>query len=610
HTGQIGETSIHGNLVNETRFQFFERANSTTANTISPEIQVSGSFNSGGATLPYGADTQNSYEFQNYSSLVRGAHLMRFGMRAREQTEDSLSPSNFNGTFTFTGGIAPLLNASNQAVLDNSGQPVLVTISSIEQYRRTLLFQSLNYSADLVRSLGGGASQFSIATGRPGISVRQFDIAPFFGDDWRLRPNLTLSLGLRYETQTNIHDRSDFAPRLSIAWAPGAARGKAAKTVLRAGSGIFYDRFPLANTLTAARFNGIVQQQYVVTNPDFFPVVPPVSSLANLASVQTMEKVSANLRTPYVVQTALTLERQLPRNNTLALTYTNSYGLHLLRSEVITAANPVFLMNSDGRYNQNQFIANINSKLNPAVSLFGYYVWNHAMSDTDGIGTFPANPHDFSGEYGRAATDVRHRVLLGGTINLRWNIRLNPLFTAQTGLPFNITTGEDNYGTTVFTARPGIATDSSRPGLVQTQYGLLDPNPIPGEVILPRNAGRSPAMINFNLRLSRTWGFGSERGGGGAARSSRDTGPTAGPALAAPTNRGLFTQPSTARKYNLTVAMSGRNLLNHNNPGPIIGNISSPLFGQANQIAGTPNGEGFLETANNRRLELQIRFTY
>jgi len=117
-------------------------------------------------------------------------------------------------------------------------------------------------------------------------------------------------------------------------------------------------------------------------------------------------------------------------------------------------------------------------------------------------------------------------------------------------------------------------------------------------------------MINFNLRFSRTWGFGAERGGGGAARSSRDSGPASGPALTAPTNRGLFTQPSTPRKYNLTVAMSGRNLLNHNNPGPIIGNISSPLFGQANQIAGTPNGEGFLETANNRRVELQIRFTY
>ena len=117
--------------------------------------------------------------------------------------------------------------------------------------------------------------------------------------------------------------------------------------------------------------------------------------------------------------------------------------------------------------------------------------------------------------------------------------------------------------------------------------------------------------MSFNLRVGRTWGFGPEKGGGGAVRSSRDSGPATGPALSAPTgNRGLFNQPSTPRKYNLTVAMSTRNLLNHTNPGPIIGNISSPLFGRSNQMSGTPNGEGFSEAANNRRLELQLRFVY
>lgn len=611
NTAQVSETSIHGNVVNETRFQFFRRAFATDANVNAPEIQVAGSFNGGGASTSHGSDAQNSYELQNYTSLVRGAHFFRFGMRAREQTDDSVSPANFNGTFTFTGGLAPALDAYNQALLDASGQPITITIDSVEQYRRTLLFQGLNYSSDRIRALGGGATQFSIAAGTPGLSVRQFDIAPFFGDDWRLRPGLTLSLGIRYETQTNIHDRGDFAPRIAVAWAPGSAAGKSAKTVLRAGAGIFYDRFALANTLAAGRFNGVVQQQYVVKNPDFFPSIPPLSTLVNFQSVQTIQRADAHLRAPYIIQSALTLERQLPRNNTLALTYTNSYGLRLLRSEVITAANPVFLMTSDGRYNQNQFIANVNSKLNPPVSLFGYYVFNHAMSDTDGIGTFPGDPHNFAGEYGPAATDVRHRVLVGGTINLRWDIRLNPLFTAQTGAPFNITTGEDNYGTTIFTARPGIATDSARPGLIPTRYGLLDPNPIPGEALLRRNAGRGPGMISFNLRFSKTWGFGPEKGGGGAVRSSRDSGRAAGPALSVPQgNGGLFSQPSTPRKYNLTFAMSGRNLFNHTNPGPIIGNISSPLFGRANQIAGAPNGEGFLETASNRRLELQIRFTY
>ncbi|HZL56068.1 MAG TPA: carboxypeptidase regulatory-like domain-containing protein [Bryobacteraceae bacterium] len=559
HTVQAVETSIHGNLVNEIRFQYFRQANDTTANNDAPVIQVLGSFTGGGATLGHGVDVQNNYEFQNYTSVVRGKHFLRFGARLRDQTDDNISPSNFNGTFTFSGSPG---------------------VSSIEQYRL------------------GTPSQFSISGGNPEISANQFDLGVFFGDDWRVRQNLTVNLGLRYEAQTNIRDRRDFAPRVAFAWAP------IPKTVIRGGAGIFYDRFALANTLTADRFNGIVQQQYVVTDPAFYPAIPSLASLAANRGIQTVQEVDAHLRAPYIIQSAATLERQLPKNSTLALTYTNSHGLHILRSEDIDPGigkNPVFLMTSSGLYNQNQFIANVNTKVNPAVSLFGYYVLNHAMSNSDGLGTFPANPYNYAGEYGPAATDVRHRVLFGGTVNLRWNIRLNPLFTAQTGAPFNITTGQDPYGTTIFNARPGL-----RPG------GQFDPNPTPGEAIVPRNYGRGPGMITLNLRVGKTWGFGPEKGtGGGAVRSSRESGPAAGPALSAPQgSRGLFTQPSTARKYNLTVSMSGRNILNHTNQGPIIGNLTSPLFGRSNQVAGSPNGEGFSENASNRRLELQIRFTY
>ena len=79
------------------------------------------------------------------------------------------------------------------------------------------------------------------------------------------------------------------------------------------------------------------------------------------------------------------------------------------------------------------------------------------------------------------------------------------------------------------------------------------------------------------------------------------------------TGRGLgnlIGTPATSHRFNLSIGMSIRNLLNHNNPGPIIGNITSPLFGFANQVAGGPNGEGFYENANNRRLESQIKLTF
>lgn len=154
----------------------------------------------------------------------------------------------------------------------------------------------------------------------------------------------------------------------------------------------------------------------------------------------------------------------------------------------------------------------------------------------------------------------------------------------------------------------GSVLDPSRPGVVPTPYGILDPNSIADERLLPRNFGRSPAQISVNLRVGKTWGFGPDRESSGAA-SSRNAAPAAGPVLAVPT-QGVFSNPNTSHRYNVTISMSGRNLLNHNNPGPIIGSIGSPIFGRANQTAQTPNGEGFSEAASNRRLELQLRFTF
>jgi hypothetical protein len=80
-----------------------------------------------------------------------------------------------------------------------------------------------------------------------------------------------------------------------------------------------------------------------------------------------------------------------------------------------------------------------------------------------------------------------------------------------------------------------------------------------------------------------------------------------------PDNRGiraLLGTSASERRYNLIVGISARNLLNHTNPGPIIGDITSPLFGTSNQTNVAPNGEGFSESANNRRLEFQIRLTF
>jgi hypothetical protein len=637
NTIQVTETAVLGaRVINEARFQFFRNRGITDSNDLGPAILVLGSVNGGGSQYGHSFSTRNYYEFQNYTSVAQGAHAFRFGVRVRAQTIDETSVENFGGTFTFGGGVAPELDASNQPVLDASGQMVLGQIDSIERYRRTLLFQKLGFSQAKIRELGGGATQFSIAAGRPDLTLNQTDIGLFAGDEWRLRPNLTLSLGLRYETQTNIGDWRDFAPRLGIAWAPSAKAGNTRpKSVIRAGFGLFYDRFPAAAVLTALRYNGVVQQQYVVTDPNFFPVVPAIASLAGNLSTQSIQKISATTRAPYVMQSAVSYERQLPWNTTIAFTYANSHGLHQLRTTDINAPlpgtynplasnsgvfpfgtpGPLFLMESSGLYNQHQLIANVNSKVNSKISLFGYYVYGRAEGNTDGLGTSPANPYNYSGEYGPAATDIRHRVSIGGSIDTFWNVRLSPLFIVSSGPPFDITTGSDVYGTTLFNARPGIPTDKNRPGLIVTNYGLLDPNPVAGEAILPRNFGRGPGSVILNLRVAKIFTFGGAREasassggpptpGGGDRRNTAgvfNTGANAGPAAGAGN-----------RRYSLSVSMSVRNILNHTNPGPIIGNITSPLFGQANQTAGAGSlgGTNFLENANNRRLELQVRFTF
>jgi hypothetical protein len=340
------------------------------------------------------------------------------------------------------------------------------------------------------------------------------------------------------------------------------------------------------------------------------------------------------------MQSAVSFERQLPFNTTMAVTYANSHGLHMLRSRDINAPIPgtydpdapgsavyplgrrglVALMESSGRYNQNQLLVNVNSKVKNNLSLTGSYAYGRAMSDTDGLGTFPANPYSFEGEYGPAAIDMRHRMALSGTITVKWGIRFNPLFTANTGPPFDITAGRDVFGDTLFNDRPGIATDPTKPGVVLTPYGLLDPSPIPGQPLLPRNFGRGPGQVMLNMRVGRTFTFGSREhrapvstnpggvsGGPGGGTGGPGRGESGSPfPVGGASTTGAVT---TNRRYALVVSMQIRNLTNHNNPGPITGNITSPLFGQANQPAGSGNAI-FAENANNRRLELQMRFTF
>jgi len=610
-TLQMTETAVLSQkVINETRIQYIRRRNDRTGNNSTSAINVRDSFLGGGSQIGAASNHEERWEAQNFTSWSEGTHTLRAGLRGRGVSITDVSPQNFGGTWTFAG---------------RSG------LTSIQAYQITLIGQRQGLTPTQIRALGGGATQFSIAGGSPTATVSQVDFSPFIQDDWRFRPNLTISLGLRYETQTNIHDRHDFAPRVAFAWSPGhSVATRQPTTVIRGGFGIFYDRFSETLTLAANRFNGINQQQFVVTTTtpagasilDQFPNAPPIAALSGFSVAQTVRRVAPDLQAPYTMQTAISIERQLPRKLTFSASYINARTLHGLRTRNINAPVPatgarpfgnignIFEYESSGRFNQNQLVLSANNRLNRRFSLFANYVLSRANSDTDGAGTFPVNQYDLSTEYGRASIDVHHRFFLGGSIHAPWRLTLSPLVNVLSGRPFNITTGRDNNGDALFNDRPALAADLTKPGVIVTRFGAFDPNPTSGQQIIPRNFGKGPAFVVFNVRVSRTWGFGELKGRAAAAAKSGGRGDPRGRSGSSG-RAGAFGEGSaTERRYNLMFSINFQNLLNHTNAGLPIGNLSSPLFGLSNASA---SGFGFAavgQSAGNRRIEAQLRLSF
>ena len=178
------------------------------------------------------------------------------------------------------------------------------------------------------------------------------------------------------------------------------------------------------------------------------------------------------------MQSAIGIERQLPGNTTLSVNYTNTHGLHELLTRDINAplpgtytgvpgsgvfpygnVGPIDQMESAGLYNQNQLVTNVNTRMLPNVSLFGFYMLSYARSNTDGIGTYPANQYNLQADYGPASNDVRNRGVIGGSIANEMGFPLKPVHHRPNRSPFNITTSQDIYGDTILGARPGIATN-------------------------------------------------------------------------------------------------------------------------------------------------------
>lgn len=636
HTFQLSDTqTLSPRTINETRFQFVRESNNQNPLNTNPTIQIQGAFVGGGNTSGLYNDSQNRYELQNITYMTFGKHSIKYGGRARVTKEDNASDSRFNGVYSFGSRVDPTVSGCNVP----NPPTTCPHISGLVAYQRTLQFLAGgNTPANMQLAIqnGGGASFYALnfdTTGSAIAGETWADGALFFQDDWRIRPNITLSSGLRYETQNNLGDHADFAPRVGLAWGIDAnGKNKSPKTVLRLGYGIFYDRFTSDLVLQQQLQNGVIQQQFLVQKPAFFDpnqTVPPSQFQSSTTSPQAVYVPNPNLRTPYIMQTGVTLERQLTKSANLSITYLNSRGNHQFFTNFINAkqipsgalaAPPPseiqYQYQSEGVFKQNQLIVNGSIRMGAKLSLFGYYTLNYANSDASGASSIASNPFDLQQDYGRSSFDVRHRVFFGGSIGLPHDFRLSPFMIASSGSPFNITTGQDLYGDAVFNTRATFGTCSpGATGVKQTPYGCFNLVTVPGSPVIPINDATGPGRFTLNVRLSKTFGFGAKKeaaggpggpGGGTFGRGPGGGGPRGGGGGGGGDRGGMFGGAPSNYRYNLTFSVNARNVFNNVNVSNPVGNLSSPIFGESNGLAGGP----FSSSTANRRIDLQVSFNF
>jgi hypothetical protein len=657
-------------IVYETRFQYLRQSNSNLAANLIPSVNVPGAFTGGGSGN--NIDLQNRYELQSYTSVALSKHFLKFGARIRESTDSSNSNSPFFGGFQFAS-----LTAYQTTVQGLANGMTMATIIAQPGCNTSTTGVSNGISNGTC-----GPTQYSITAGSPLAYVSMIDAGPFIQDDWRLRPNITLSYGLRFETQNHIHDHMDWAPRLALAWGIGGGKN-VPKTVLRAGWGMFYSRFAEANILQALRENGTTEQQLVVANPTFY--CGPATSLATTligtcptpsqltgigTTVPTIYQIAPNFHAPYMMQSSLSLERQITKSVQASITYSNTLGFDqflernsnapvLPGTEALTPATAcpmgtpptagvcggaypnnitenIYQYSSTGKFRQNQLTANVTirpgtGKIMSRLTINGFYVLNYANSTPNG---FVEDPYDVLLDYGHAGGRFGTRNIgnLIGTIRLPWGLGLSPSMQVSSGAPYTVTIGKDLLGTSIFNQRPGFVSSVTCPTIVVTgnnyctSVGTFNSVPTAGEPLVPVNSLIGPSQFTLNLRLTKTFIFGKTEGqataqggrnqGAGGAGGAGGPGPGAGGR-----GGGGFAGGGGQRgggggggrggvaggRYSFTLSANARNIFNNVNLAAPVGNLTSPLFGRSEAVSNVGPGGSVVA---NRQIYLQGTFSF
>jgi hypothetical protein len=614
HSIQLSDTQIiNDHIVNETRLQFRHEPSLHTAVSTTPSVSVSGYFAEGGNTTQFSNSNTTHLELQNITTMSAGAHAIKLGLWARDNRYAITTNEGYNGSFIF-----PSINAYVDTL---NGMAQGKTIAQI--------------AADCPTTGGCTPVRLNYRTGNQSFLSNVFDAALFFQDDWKVNQFLTLSGGLRFETQNHISDHSDFGPRFAVAYAvDGHKKGTQTKTVIRAGYGFFYERFQNDSLMTVEQDNGgpNSQRQVTIMNPTCFSSSSLSDALSNSgsnagsncnssnATTPQIYTVAPNYHSPYSEQFGATVERQLGKAATFSLTYLHTYGVHQLAtrnanaylpgtyrygSPTLTGVRPnpsqgiVREFYPQGIFKQNELVVNVNARLSRSLSLMGFYTLNYANGNTtsfNGTGGEVSNSYNLMQDYGPSPFSRRNMVFAMANYSGKWGLSYNPFLVVQSGRPYNVTTTTDLTGDNFFNSRPAYASNAAgctgNPEYVQTQYGCLDTNPQAGESLVPTFMGSSPTSVAFNLRVSRSFGLGPETSTPGVQRRGGPGGPGGPGGFGGIGMRGggggghgggfgggmRGPMANTGRKYSLTFSAQALNLFNNIDYGTPSGSLVPTLI--------------------------------
>lgn len=556
-------TTVSPKLMHEARLSLRWDGENDSPNSTDPQVSVAGAFTGGGATT--GAQQIHRFvvEFNDDAILNTKNHLLKFGTQLLFYDEHNRLTQNFNGTYTFGGGTAPVLDANNQPI---PGQTTVIT--GLEQYRRALL--------DLP---GGTPTQFSGVTGTPVVDFTQNENAVFIQDDWKVRSNVHLALGLRYYWQNNPSIYNSANPRIGVSWTPD----KKATWNLHGHFGLFSGRFSPGTENELLRMDGVNRVTSSVYNPVYGD---PFSG--NPTVIDSMRSTNPHLSNMTYCIENIGVTKALPGGWNLSADVYDARIWNYARSPNInspfngspTGPRPgapnlnIYQLQNSGQGGGNvQFMSLEQHKLK-RVQFFVGAVRVNVFDDTNNDVFFaPQSYYSNEGEFARRTGNGLWHVFGNATFKLPAKLEWSFNMRSNGDAPYNVTTGFDNNGDGDFNDRPQYAptgtplcsaNPNASPCGYTTPWGELVPSG--GQGVFPRNKGIMPWQVYLDTNLQRAFKL---------------------------TRNDKAEHPQT-----LTVNLRSANVLNHMNVTQVGGVLGSPTFDVPYQAD------------NGRRVEFGLRYAF